>query len=215
MNQGSNTARQLAVIRTLIVHNPKAYAYIALAAAIATVPSVVIPLLERAFVDEYLAAGNRQWSTPVVIGMVAAALLIVTVTILQYRTLSWLTIRIGATASTRLVWRLLRLSVPTIERWGVGDLTARAGSLQYYSLLSGLFVPMAIKDVVAITIFTIVVATLNWVLALVGLVTIVGSVLASTVLLRRRRNNIQRTKMLNIFFCCHRCRSRQFLNNYS
>ncbi len=187
MNQGSTTARQLAVIRTLIAHNPKAYVYIAVAAAIATVPSVVIPLLERAFVDQYLAAGNRQWSTPVVIGMVAAAALIVAVTILQYRTLSWLTIRIGATASTRLVWRVLRLPVPTIERWGVGDLTARAGSLQYYSLLSGLFVPMAIKDVVAIAIYTIVVATLNWVLALVGLVTIIGSVLASTALLRRRR----------------------------
>ena len=187
MNQEASTARQLAVIRTLMAHNPKAYVYIALAAALATVPSVVIPLLERAFVDQYLASGNQQWSTPVVIGMVAAASLIAAVTLLQYRTLSWLTIRIGATASTRLVWRILRLPVPTIERWGAGDLAARAGALQYYSLLSGLFIPMALKDIVAIVIFTIVVATLNWVLALVGLATVVGSVVASTVFLRRRR----------------------------
>lgn len=187
MTGESGIRRQWALIRTLVAQSPRAYAYIALAAALAAVPSIVVPLLERAFVDQYLAAGNRQWSTPVVVGMVAAAVLIATIALLQYRTLSWLCIRIGATASTRLVWRLLRLPVATIEQRGTGDLAARAGALQFYSLLSGLFVPMALKDVVTIAIYTIVVATLNWVLALTGLAIVVCSVLASTLLLRRRQ----------------------------
>ena len=38
-------------------------------------------VFERAFVDQYLASGNQQWSTPVVIGMVAAASLIAAVTL--------------------------------------------------------------------------------------------------------------------------------------
>ncbi|MEY4225774.1 MAG: hypothetical protein RL190_531 [Actinomycetota bacterium] len=187
MTEQPSTGRPLALIRTLVSQSPRAYAYVALAAALATVPSVVVPLLERAFVDQYLVSGNRQWSTPVVIGMVAAALLIATATLLQYRTLARLSVRIGATASTRLAWQILRLPVPTIERWGTGDLTARVGALQYYSLLSGLFVPMALANIVTIAVYTIVVVTLNWVLALAGLATVACSVLASSVLLRRRR----------------------------
>ncbi|MDA2986657.1 MAG: ABC transporter transmembrane domain-containing protein, partial [Actinomycetota bacterium] len=185
MTDQPSTGRPLALIRTLVSQSPKAYAYVALAAALATVPSVLVPLLERAFVDQYLVAGNRQWSTPVVIGMVAAALLIAAALLKEYRTLARLSVRIGATASTRLTWQILRLPVPTIERWGTGDLTARVGALQYYSLLSGLFVPMALASVVTIAVYTIVVVTLNWVLALVGLATVACSVLVSSVLLRR------------------------------
>lgn len=179
--------RPFALMRTLVSQSPSTYAYIAVAAALATVPGVVIPLLVRAFVDQYLVEGNEQWSRPVVIGMLAAVVVLATVTVLQYRTLSRLSVRLSATESTRFVWRLLRLPVPTLLRFGSGDLTARAAALQRYAFLSGLLVPMAMANIVTIVVYTVAVLALNIVFGVTGLLVVACSILASLVLLRRRR----------------------------
>lgn len=181
------TGSQIALIRTLVSLSPASYAYVALAAGLATVPGVVVPLLVRAFVNGYLVEANSGWGAPVVIGMVAAVVILGTLSLLSYRTLSSLTVRLSATESTRFTWRLLRLPVPTIQRFGLGDLTARAGAMQRYALLSGLLAPGALANIVMIVIYSLVAIVLNPVLGLTGIFVVICSILVSTRLLRRRR----------------------------
>lgn len=187
MTAAPGSQRNLAFVRELISQTPSTYIYVGIAAALATIPGVVIPLLMRVFVDQYLVADETQWVAPVVIGMLAAVVVIATVTLLQYRTLSRLSVRMSASESTRFVWRLLRLPVSTIERFGTGDLSARAGALQRYAFLTGLLVPMAMANIVMITVYTIAVIALDWKLGVVGIVVVSCSMLVSTLLLRRRR----------------------------
>ena len=187
MTDRPGAADQIALIRTLVSLSPASYAYVALAAALGTVPGVAVPLLVRAFVNDYLVAADSQWGTPVVVGMVAAVVLVFSLTLIIYRTLSRLAVRLSATESTRFTWQILRLPVPTIQRFGPGDLTARAGAMQKYAFLSGLLVPMALVNIVMICIFSVVVLVLNAALGLVGLSAVLGSILVSTLLLRRRR----------------------------
>ncbi len=187
MTARAGAANQIALIRTLVSLSPASYAYVAIAAALATVPGIVVPLLVRAFVNDYLVQANLGWGAPVVIGMVAAVVVLGSLALLTYRTLARLSVRLSATESTRLTWRILRLPVPTIQGFGSGDLTARVGVMQRYALLSGLLVPMALANIVMIVVFSAVVLALSPALGLTGLFVVLCSIVASTLLLRRRR----------------------------
>lgn len=187
MSEARRTGGQLRLLRHLLDLSPGAYGYVAVAAALATLPGVVVPLLVRAFVDQYLIAANTGWAAPIVVGMLAAVVVVAALTALQYRVLSRLSVRLSATESTRFIWRLLRLPVPTITRFGTGDLTARAGALQRFAFLSGLLVPMALANIVTIAVYTVVVIALDAVLGLASLLVVAGSIGVSTLLLRRRR----------------------------
>lgn len=174
-------------IRRLRSLSPSAYAYVGVAAALATVPGIVVPLLVRVFVDQYLIAGNTAWAMPIVVGMLAALAVVAALRWLQGTVLARLSVQLSASESTRFAWHLLRLPVPTVERFGTGDLTARASELQRFAFLAGLQVPMALARVITIVVLSIVVVALDVVLGLAGLAVVATSIAISVVLLRRRR----------------------------
>lgn len=174
-------------IRRLRDFSRAAYAFVGIAAALGTVPGIVVPLLVRVFVDDYLIAGNGAWAMPIVVGMLAALVVVAALRWLQGTVLARLAVQLSASESTRFAWHLLRLPVPTLEEFGSGDLTARAGALQRYAFIAGLQVPMAVARVVTIVVLSVVVVALDVVLGLAGLAVVAGSIAISTVLLRRRR----------------------------
>jgi ABC-type bacteriocin/lantibiotic exporter with double-glycine peptidase domain len=175
------------LLRRLVATHPSAYGYVAAAAALATVPGLAVPLLMRVFVDQYLISANEGWAAPIALGLIAALVVVAALTWLQYRVLARLSVRLSATESVRFTWRLLRMPVPTVTEFGAGDLTARSAALQRQAFLSGLLVPMALANLVTITVYTVAVIALDTVLGLAGLAVVVGSILVSTGLLRRRR----------------------------
>lgn len=187
MSRLESADNQRGLLRRLIAAHPSAYGYVAAAAALATVPGVVVPLLMRVFVDEYLIAANDTWAVPIAVGLVAALVIVAALTWLQYRVLARLAVRLSASESARFTWRLLRMPVPTVTEFGPGDLTARSAALQRQAFLSGLLVPMALANLVTIAVYTVAVIALDAVLGLVGLAVVAGSILVSARLLRRRR----------------------------
>lgn len=175
------------VIGRLVRLSPSAYAYVTVAAALATIPGIAVPLLLRVFVDQYLVAANTSWAAPIVVGLVVALVVTAGLKYLQYLVLARLSVRLSASESVRFVWHVLRLPVTTIQRFSTGDLTARAAAIQRQSYLAGLLVPMAMANVVTILIYTAVVLALDLALGLAGVAVVIGSMGVSTLLLRRRR----------------------------
>lgn len=179
--------RRAARLRQSLDVSPSAYAYVGVAAALATIPAIVVPLLVRAFVDQYLIAGDTSWAAPIAIGMITALLVVAALRWLQGTVLTRLCVQLSATGSTRFTWHLLRLPVPTLDEFGPGDLSARAGAMQRHAFLAGLLVPMALARAVTIVVLSVVVIALDVVLGIAGLVVVVSSIVLSVLLLRRRR----------------------------
>ncbi len=177
----------LGSLARLVRLSPATYGYVGIAATLETVPGVAVPLLIGLFVDEVLVAANSAWTVPITVGLIAALIVVAGLSSVQYRVLARLAVRLSATESTRFTWHVLRIPVPAISEFGTGDLTARSGSIQRQSFLSGLLVPFALGNVISIVVYTIFILALNFVLGLVGLLVVAGSVVVSTLLLRRRR----------------------------
>jgi ABC-type bacteriocin/lantibiotic exporter with double-glycine peptidase domain len=177
----------LGQLARLVRLSPSAYGYVGIAAVLETAPGIAVPLLIGLFVDEVLVAANAAWLVPIIVGLIAALVVVAGLNSLQYRVLARLAVRLSATESTRFTWHLLRIPVPAIAEFGTGDLAARSGSIQRQSFLSGLLVPLALGNVIAIVIYTVFILLLNVVLGLVGLLVVAGSIIVSTLLLRRRR----------------------------
>lgn len=177
----------LGLLARLIRLSPSTYGYVGAAAVLETAPGIAVPLLIGLFVDQVLVAANGSWTVPITVGLIAALLVVAGLNSLQYRVLARLAVRLSATESTRFAWHVLRIPVPAIAEFGTGDLAARSGSIQRQSFLSGLLVPMALGNVIAIVIYTVFILVLNIVLGLVGLLVVAGSIVVSTLMLRRRR----------------------------
>ncbi|MEI6373991.1 MAG: ATP-binding cassette domain-containing protein [Actinomycetes bacterium] len=171
----------------LVRLSPATYGYVGVASLIETVPGVAVPLLIGLFVDEVLVAANHVWTVPITVGLIAALLVVASLSSLQYRVLARLAVRLSATESTRFAWHVLRIPVPAVSEFGTGDLTARSSSIQRQAFLSGLLVPFALGNVISIVVYTVFILALNVFLGLVGLVVVAGSIFVSTLLLRRRR----------------------------
>lgn len=166
---------------------PSAAVLVALAALLATIPGLGVPMLMRVFLNQYLVAGNAMWVVPTVVGLLGCAVLGGVLVWLQWQVLALVAIRQSATGSTRLVWHLLRLPVPSIERFGASDLTGRASSLQRQAVQAGVMVPLAIVNVLSLVVYAIALMVLDVRLGGSALLVVVASMAASTVLLRHRR----------------------------
>lgn len=84
-------------------------AFVVLAGLALIIPGLLAPALIRAFVDEYLIAGDRQGSISIIIGLVAALAVGLVIGYLQARGLQrLLTVSVIRNAS-HFVWHLLRM----------------------------------------------------------------------------------------------------------
>ncbi|MCX6431782.1 MAG: ABC transporter transmembrane domain-containing protein [Actinobacteria bacterium] len=145
----------------LVRLSPATYGYVGVASLLETVPGVAVPLLIGLFVDEVLVAANDAWTVPITVGLIAALIVVASLSSLQYRVLARLAVRLSATESTRFAWHVLRIPVPAVSEFGTGDLTARSSSIQRQSFMSGLLVPFALGNVIAIVVYTLFILALS------------------------------------------------------
>lgn len=84
-------------------------AFVVLAGIALIVPGLVAPALIRAFVDEYLIAGDRQGSLAIIVGLVATLAVGLIIGYLQARGLQRLLTVSVIRNTSRFVWHLLRM----------------------------------------------------------------------------------------------------------
>jgi NHLM bacteriocin system ABC transporter peptidase/ATP-binding protein len=97
----------------------------ALAALLLVIPGLVVPALTQVFVDQVLVQGFRDWARPIILGMLAAALLRAFLTHLQLGLLRRLKTRLSVAMSSRFVWRLLQLPAAYYGQRYAGEISNR------------------------------------------------------------------------------------------
>lgn len=177
----------LGVIRRDWRSTPSSGLLIAVAALMAAVPGLAVPLLIRAFLNQVLVVGDTAWVTPVLWGLLGCALTAAALVWIQWRTARMVAVRMSATTAAALVWHMLRLPSATIDRYGPGELTGRASGLQIRAFQAGVLLPLAFVNALIIVVYSVVLVALSVQLGIAALIVVFASSIASYLLLRRRQ----------------------------
>lgn len=161
---------------------------VALAAVLAIVPGLVVPMLVRAFLNRVLVAGNTVWEIPILVGLVLCGLVSTVLVAIQWRTASMVATRLTASSSAALVWHVLRLPTTVVERYSAGGLTARVSLIQSRAFQAGVLVPLAFVNLLVIVVYGLVIVVLDPLMGLAAIAIVILSILTSALMLRRRRD---------------------------
>lgn len=160
---------------------------IALAAVLAVVPGLVVPMLVRAFLNRVLVSGNVLWEIPILVGLVACGVVTTVLVAIQWHTATLVATRLSASTSAALVWHVLRLPTSAIERFGSGGLTARVSMMQVRAFQAGVLVPLAFVNLFVIVVYAVVIVILDPIMGAAAIIVVLVSIVVSGVLLLRRR----------------------------
>lgn len=164
-----------------------AAALITLAAFLAVLPGLVVPMLMRTFLNRVLVLGDAEWEAVILVGLVLCAVSLGVLVWLQWRTCTLVAVRLSASASARLVWHVLRIPTADVERFGAGDLTARVSSMQLRAFQSGVLLPLALVNGLVVVAYAVFLMVISPIMGIAAIGVVLLSMVASYLLLTRRR----------------------------
>lgn len=141
---------------------PSAVIYVFVAGLVAVIPGLAVPMLIRVFLNQVIVTGDLAWRQPILIGLIACAVVIAVVTWLQWRVLTFVAVRLSASDSASYAWHALRLPPPALQRLNAGDLTGRAAKLQISAFQSGMLVPLAFVNLFTLVVYAVAMLVLDW-----------------------------------------------------
>ena len=152
------------------------------------IPGLIVPAFLKIFVDLVLGQGDRTLVTPLVLGLVAAAVAQAGLTWLQQVTLIRLSTKLSLSMSTRFVRHMLRLPVGFFFQRFAGHLVARVAlNDQVASLLSSQLAT-TILSLVSATVYALAMLLIDPVLGAVAIALGAANVVALRAVSRRRRD---------------------------
>jgi NHLM bacteriocin system ABC transporter peptidase/ATP-binding protein len=169
-----------------------AVAFVFLAGLALVVPTLVVPIFSKVFVDGVLVAGRVEWTAPLLVAMGAAAAVIGALTWLQQTHLLRLETRMALGGSSRFLWHVLRLPVEFFNQRFAGDISARVAINDHVAQI--LSRDLASNAVAALTVALVVavLAVYDVVLTLVGVAVVSINVLALRWVSRKRVDGSRR-----------------------
>lgn len=176
-----------ATLIAILADAPAAMLYILLAAVLALVPAIAVPLLVRVFVNRTLLGGDTSWSTPVLLGLIGATVVATALVIVQYTVLRRFALRLSRLGQIGFTWHVLGMRIPALERIGVGSLIARLNARQRMSFQGGALLPLAGVNVINAVAYLVVLFLLDVWMGVAGLLVSVAMGAASLGVLRWRR----------------------------
>lgn len=102
-----------------------AFAFLALVGLTLVLPGLVLPALSRIFVDEILVGQQRNWLTPLLMGLAVTALVRSALTLLQKHYVLRAETAIAVSSASRLFWKMLRLPVEFYTSRYAGEIGSR------------------------------------------------------------------------------------------
>lgn len=167
-------------------------AFVLLASLALVIPGLVIPIFTQVFVDSILIDHMGNWLRPLLVGMVATALLRGAFTLLQQTYLLRLEMRLALASSSTFVWHVLRLPVEFFNQRYAGDITMRVFSNDSIAqILSGDLATNA-ANVVSLVFFALIMFQYDWTLTLVGItITAINYAAFKTVARLRKDSNMK------------------------
>ncbi len=178
-----------------------AIGFIALVSLVMVVPGILVPAFGRLFVDYYLVKRFDDWLQPLLIGMLAAALLQACLTWLQQRYLLRFETRFSVTSSSAFIRRLVRLPISFFSQRSPSELAVRATHTESLAQLAAGSMGTALLSLPAIVIFGAVMVTLDRYLGLLAIAFALINlgaltVLAGTLAERNQAVMIQQSKIV-------------------
>jgi len=166
--------------------------FVLLASLALVIPGLVIPIFTQVFVDNILIDHMGNWLRPLLVGMVATALLRGLFTLLQQTYLLRLEMRLALTSSSTFIWHVLRLPVEFFNQRYAGDITMRVFSNDSIAqILSGDLATNA-ANIVSLVFFALIMFQYDWMLTLVGIaITAVNYAAFKTVARLRKDSNMK------------------------
>ncbi len=155
-------------------------------------PGLIVPAFARVFVDEVLVGGQAGWVRPLVLGMVATALLRAGLMALEKHALLRLEAGLAVAAGSRLFWHLLHLPIEFYTQRYAGEVGARLAISDRVAHLVAGELPAAALNLFTALFFLVVMASYDPLLALVSLTFAVANIALLQSVARRRKAANQR-----------------------
>ena len=136
--KGGARSRIMSALLGRLKGNELALAFVVLATLALAIPNLVIPVFSRVYIDDFLIGGKHRWLQPLLIAMVAAALIKAILTFLQQHMLLRMETKLSLVSSARFLWHVLQLPMDFFSQRYGGEVTSRIQlNDRLASLLSG------------------------------------------------------------------------------
>jgi NHLM bacteriocin system ABC transporter peptidase/ATP-binding protein len=173
-------------LRRRLVGSRAALAFVLLAGLALAIPTLVVPVFSKVFVDSVLLENRRDWLPPLLFGMGFAALMMGLLTWIQQVYLLRLETRLAVGSSSRFLWHVLRLPTEFFSQRYAGDISSRVGINDRVAQLLSRDLATNALGALMIVFFAAVLFQYDAVLTLVGVAVISLNVAALRYVSRKR-----------------------------
>lgn len=150
--------------------------------------TIIKPVMSQVFVDYLLGGNNPSWVLPFIYIVAGVGLLEVVVTAVQAIYSYKIKGKLDLIGSTTYMWRILRLPIEFFSQRMVGDLQSRQSeNASIADTLVNVFAPLAFNAIM-IVIYLVIMINKSWILALVGVATVVLNAFMSKYISKVRVN---------------------------
>lgn len=150
--------------------------------------TIIKPVMSQVFVDYLLGGNNPSWVLPFIYIVAGVGLLEVIVTGVQAIYSYKIKGKLDLIGSTTYMWRILRLPIEFFSQRMVGDLQSRQSeNASIADILVNVFAPLAFNAIM-IVIYLVIMINKSWILALVGVATVVLNAFMSKYISKVRVN---------------------------
>ncbi len=178
--------RLIPALRRRLVGSRAALAFVLLAGLVLAIPTLVVPVFSKVFVDSVLLEGRRDWLPPLLLGLGGAGLLMGLLTWIQQVYLLRLETRIAVGSSSRFLWHVLRLPTEFFSQRYAGDISSRVAINDRVAQLLSRDLATNALGAVMIVFFAAVLFQYDVVLTLVGIAVVSLNVAALRFVSRKR-----------------------------
>ncbi|HSU83803.1 MAG TPA: NHLP family bacteriocin export ABC transporter peptidase/permease/ATPase subunit, partial [Thermoanaerobaculia bacterium] len=178
--------RLIPALRRRLTGSRAALAFVLLAGLALALPSLVVPVFSKVFVDSVLLESRRDWLPPLLFGMGVAGLLMGLLTWIQQVYLLRLETRMAVGSSSRFLWHVLRLPTEFFSQRFAGDISSRVAINDRVAQLLSRDLATNALGAVMIVFFAAVLFQYDAVLTLVGIAVVSLNVAALRYVSRKR-----------------------------
>jgi len=173
-------------LRRRLAGSRAALAFVLLAGLALAIPTLVVPVFSKVFVDSVLLENRRDWLPPLLFGMGLAGLMMGLLTWIQQVYLLRLETRLAVGSSSRFLWHVLRLPTEFFSQRFAGDISSRVGINDRVAQLLSRDLATNALGALMIVFFAAVLFQYDAVLTLVGIAVVSLNVAALRYVSRKR-----------------------------
>jgi NHLM bacteriocin system ABC transporter peptidase/ATP-binding protein len=186
--KGGVQSRVMPALLSRLKGNELALGFVVLTTLALAIPNLVIPVFSRVYVDDFLIAGKQRWLPPLLMAMVATALIKAMLTFLQQHMLLRMETKLSLVSSARFLWHVLRLPMDFFSQRYGGEVTSRVQlNDRLASLLSG-DLASGMANALFIGVYAVVMFHYDVVLTWVGVAAAVINLALLRYISRRRKD---------------------------